>query len=117
MRLSDQTGSEFSEGTPWTTLICTSVCAGAQLGRLELEAFRSRVRHPCQLMARPLMGLSVGINVHGVLVAVLGSPTIWRLSLTEVGGTAASQFLKAGLGTNILYSVGPGHYLSCPGVG
>lgn len=83
------------------TLPCTSVCAGAELGRLELAAFHSCVWSPCQLMARPLMGLSVWINVHGVLVAVLDSPTIWRLFLTEAGGTAASQFLKAGLETNI----------------
>lgn len=81
------------------SLLCPSVCAGAQLGRLEVESFYSCVWSPCQLMARPLM--SVRINVHGVLVAVLGSPTIWWLSLTEAGGTAASQLLKAGLETNI----------------
>lgn len=84
MRLSDQTGQEFSEGTAWMALLCTS-CAGAQLRRLEAEAFHSCVWNPCQLLARPLVGLSVRINVHGVLVAVLGSLTIWHLSLTEAG--------------------------------
>lgn len=46
-------------------------------------------------------GLSVGINVHGLLVAILGSPTMWQLSLTEAGGRAASQLLKGTLETGI----------------
>lgn len=108
MRLSDLRGQEFSEGTAWMALCCT-LCAGAQQGRLEAEAFHSHVWSSCQLLARPLMGLSVRINVLGVLVAVLGSPTIWRLSLTEAGERAASQLLEAGLETNIsLYSLSCG---------
>lgn len=98
MRPSDQTGQEFSEGTAWMALLCT-LCAGAQLHRLEAEAFHS------DLESVPVFGQTSGGTVSQDKCTwspsgCLGLPNNMA-AVPHRGRRESCQFLKAGLKTNI----------------